>query len=139
MERALSEGFVVVLHTPEGGSSGVAYIDHEGRRCIALTAVPRSLMACHILLHEIAHHRNGHVGQYRGYSKWAEEYTAEAEALDMLAPHLDYDTFFGVRERAKDYLRGSVQRFLDLGFAAPGEVEVGVWLGCDIHKAYLND
>jgi hypothetical protein len=131
--RVRSEGCdVFIIPDDSGPVLGCAYVAYDSTPHILMLCSPGTLRACRVLLHEFAHHALGHVGVSSTRPTHMEEFEAEIFALKVLENYLDVDTHYALEQQSREYIRGPVQEWLDFGITQHGEVEAGVWAGCDI-------
>ena len=137
--RALGIDVFILPAPVTPGIEGTAWRD-GWRLLINLYTAERTPYWAHLLAHEVAHHLLGHTSYRTSETRWTHEYAAERLALEILSRHYDEPTVWAAEQRAKAYIRPMVGRLLDYGICHHGEIDVGIWAGCEITlEEAMND
>ena len=129
---ARAQGYDLFVLPFEGDVGGMAWCGDDGVPHIEMYGVPGSPEWAHVLAHEIGHHALGHTATWTSAPTWQREYEAERYALDVLSRFCDEDVFWIQEQQAKEYVRAAIQCFLENEITQHGEIDAGVWAGCEI-------
>lgn len=133
LQAAKSAGINILVIPQNGSPEGCAFVDDEGNRYINVFFRGRGHFRAQIIGHEIGHHVLGHTTTWTSLPAWQNELAAERFAIKMLSPLCSRDEIAAAEDRSRDYLRPMIQEFLDWGITNHGEVDAGIWAGCEIH------
>lgn len=130
LRRARAEGYDVFIMPKGGPVEGRAWWS-DGPR-IDIFGNVHSVEGARVLAHEMAHHELNHTTLWTSLPEWRREYDAERRALDTLTEYYPEPVIYELEQQARDYVREPIQLMLDEGIHVHGEVDAGVWAGCDV-------
>lgn len=130
--RAMGIDVFVLPGPPVNTPTGEAFmgeIDGEPTRHINIAGSVNSPLWLFVLMHELAHHANGHVERWSSEPAWIKEIAADHFALRVIKDMQPYAA--RLCERAsKQHIRPLLQRMIDDEIWHHVDLETARWAGC---------
>lgn len=118
------------VNTPTG-EAFIGEVDGDPTRHINIAGSVNSPLWLFVLMHELAHHANGHVERWSSQPEWIKEMTADDFALRVIKDVQPYAV--PLCERAsKRHIRPLLQRMIDAEIWHHVDLEIARWAGCDL-------